>query len=387
MSEIQVLFNGINLVSAGTLATGKSLVRALIGLETDYVLNVILPAGYGYEEILRGSHINTIFFERRKFNSFWRLWFDFVLLPRLVKDLNVAGVISLGNHAAAKLDVPKVVLFRNAYYVDPVEGIGLKEYLKKRLEILFFSQTVSTASKIVVQGESMKKRLAAVWNIPDAKLSIVPNALSEKFAAAGGCQRQEIIPKERLKKDKGFGKQLVLLYVSRYYPHKNHRLILELARKFASKGDEIVILTTMNESDNDVKSLLNERDKEGLNSVFINLGEIEQEELSDWYLMADALFFPSKLESFGNPFIEAMNFGLPILAADKPYAHDVCGDAATYFDPTSVDDAYNKVSTLVDQSKSLKEKGFLRLKSFPNWDTVAKTYLQLIADEISTQKR
>jgi glycosyltransferase involved in cell wall biosynthesis len=31
--------------------------------------------------------------------------------------------------------------------------------------------------------------------------------------------------------------------------------------------------------------------------------------------------------------MEAMSAGIPVLAADRPYAHDLCEDAALFFDP------------------------------------------------------
>src|SRR3546814_15007679 len=53
------------------------------------------------------------------------------------------------------------------------------------------------------------------------------------------------------------------------------------------------------------------------------------------YADADALLFPSLDESFGLPLVEAMTLGLPILAAERPYARSLCGDAAVYFHPST----------------------------------------------------
>jgi glycosyltransferase involved in cell wall biosynthesis len=38
------------------------------------------------------------------------------------------------------------------------------------------------------------------------------------------------------------------------------------------------------------------------------------------------MLFPSYIETFGLPLIEAGNFGMPILAADMNYAREVIGD-------------------------------------------------------------
>ncbi|MEZ0314467.1 MAG: glycosyltransferase [Myxococcota bacterium] len=54
------------------------------------------------------------------------------------------------------------------------------------------------------------------------------------------------------------------------------------------------------------------------------------------YEASDLLVFPSLVETVGLPLLEAMSLGVPILAADRPYAREICGDAADYFDPTDV---------------------------------------------------
>ena len=45
------------------------------------------------------------------------------------------------------------------------------------------------------------------------------------------------------------------------------------------------------------------------------------------------MVFPSLAESFGLPLVEAMAAGCPVAAADRPYAREVAGPAAVYFDP------------------------------------------------------
>ena len=53
------------------------------------------------------------------------------------------------------------------------------------------------------------------------------------------------------------------------------------------------------------------------------------------YERADALLFASRLETWGLPITEAQGHGLPVLAADLPYAHETVGDypRANFFDP------------------------------------------------------
>jgi len=65
----------------------------------------------------------------------------------------------------------------------------------------------------------------------------------------------------------------------------------------------------------------------------VGLGYLQGAELRQAYELADALVMPSLVETVGLPMLEAMNVGIPVIAADRPYAHDVCEDAAVFFDP------------------------------------------------------
>jgi glycosyltransferase involved in cell wall biosynthesis len=55
------------------------------------------------------------------------------------------------------------------------------------------------------------------------------------------------------------------------------------------------------------------------------------------YKAASAFVLPSLVESGNVTMMEAMSVGTPVLAADRPYAHDLCEDAALFFDPRDPD--------------------------------------------------
>lgn len=65
-----------------------------------------------------------------------------------------------------------------------------------------------------------------------------------------------------------------------------------------------------------------------------NFGELEYTEILSQYNRMSALIYPSKIESFGLPLIEANAMSLPIIAAELDYVRDVCSPSET-FDPNS----------------------------------------------------
>jgi glycosyltransferase involved in cell wall biosynthesis len=56
------------------------------------------------------------------------------------------------------------------------------------------------------------------------------------------------------------------------------------------------------------------------------MGVISFDDVLCAYRDADALIFPSYIETFGLPLIEAASFGIPIIVADLPYSHEVLQD-------------------------------------------------------------
>ena len=110
------------------------------------------------------------------------------------------------------------------------------------------------------------------------------------------------------------------------------------------------------------------------------MGPLKEGELAGYFLNADALFFPSLLESFSATYLEAMHFGLPILTSDLDFARYICGDAALYFNPWNPSDIIEKICILRDNNnlrKKLVDEGRQRISSF------FKSWEEIIADLIS----
>ena len=76
------------------------------------------------------------------------------------------------------------------------------------------------------------------------------------------------------------------------------------------------------------------------------LGAVPYEQILGYYRGAVAMVFPSLLETFGIPLLEAMLAGAPIVASDIPTFREIAGDAALYFpagDPTALARAVARV--------------------------------------------
>lgn len=104
---------------------------------------------------------------------------------------------------------------------------------------------------------------------------------------------------------------------------------------------------------------------------------ISAEDLIYLYQGAYCLVFPSLYEGFGLPPLEAMTLGCPVITSEVASLPEICGDAALYVDPYSVNDIRNKIEMLLnnpDLRKKLSKAGKERAKLFGMENYVRKLY-------------
>jgi glycosyltransferase involved in cell wall biosynthesis len=101
--------------------------------------------------------------------------------------------------------------------------------------------------------------------------------------------------------------------------------------------------------------------------------------IANLYKYAALFVYPSLYEGFGIPPLEAMSYGIPVIASNKSSIPEVCGDAAHYFDPTSVDSIAEAILFGLsnrDLRTRLINSGFERLNYF-RWDRTASMIIDI----------
>jgi glycosyltransferase involved in cell wall biosynthesis len=377
--SVKILINCFNLRSAGTLVTAKNLLEALARQDGSWHYTVLVPEGFDYEALSLGKNFTLIPIKTPFAYRFYRLYFDHIGIRRLISKIRPAAYLALGNIGPVRLPVPQIVLFHNPFYLDwnNFSDARISEKIIKAMERHFFAKTVRNTAFFIAQTEYMKQRLKEVWNVDDDKISVIPNALPSALRIP------EDAPSDgSMESDESWE----FLYVSRYYPHKNHDFLIPVAHGLLrNKVSEARLLVTIDENITEGRAFLDRVRKEGLQDIIQNIGEIGHDLLKNRYRRCTALFFPSLMETFGMPLLEAMAFGKPILAAEMPYARDLCDQAALYFDPRNPDsamEAIRKVRTDRSLRESLSRSSLQRLKQFPSWDEVASSYKNVLRKAI-----
>jgi glycosyltransferase involved in cell wall biosynthesis len=101
-------------------------------------------------------------------------------------------------------------------------------------------------------------------------------------------------------------------------------------------------------------------------------------ELIALYSMAEAFIFPSWIEGFGIPVLEAMTCGAPLLASDRGAIPEVAGDAALLSDAEDDATLARHMALVLGNpaaAQQLRERGFVRAAQF-SWRRTAEQILE-----------
>lgn len=258
-----------------------------------------------------------------------------------------------------------------AYKALPSWSARLRNFVTCGYQGLWFG----SADRWVVEASNAKGGLVKRIGLEADNIAVVPNTCAAIFPAAGIADA--VAPKE--------GETVRLLYVTAYYPHKNLELIPAVAAALrdrdATRDYEFIITLP---GDEPALGRIKQRAR-GLNveKSINNVGRVSLNEVISLYDNAHICFMPSLLETFSASYPEAMAMGRPIVASDLGFARAVCSDAAVYFEPTSADDAAQKIVSLSnDQPKwnELIRRGKEVLNSLPTARQKHDMYVDLLRD-------
>lgn len=167
-----------------------------------------------------------------------------------------------------------------------------------------------------------------------------------------------------------------LLYVGNAYPHKNLEVFLALADRFPD-----ICFVLIGKKDFFYRRLERKIVRAGVTNIRL-VGFVPDRELSVFYRYAKGYVFPSLYEGFGLPPLEAMAYGIPVIAADRGSIPEILGDAALLFDPADEHGLERSVKQLFsDRSVSdrMVRRGFERLGRY-RWNDMAERMIVVYAD-------
>lgn len=179
-------------------------------------------------------------------------------------------------------------------------------------------------------------------------------------------------------------------FVGAIKERKNVRRMVEAFEIFSRRHPEYQLLLAGRNAGSYADAIRARIARGNLEEKVLLPGFLSDEEISYGYQNAEALIFPSLLEGFGFPVIEAMSCGLPVITSNSSSLKELAGDgAALLVDPESVDEIAAAMEQVVADSAmraALIEKGRARAAEF-SWEKAARKTLALIEKIAETRSR
>lgn len=358
-----------NLRVAGGLSVGKNIVAILPKVAPQHEYFMIIPSELGYETHGEKENVSVIEIEQMSFLK--RIFFDLLVLPKLVKKFNPDVIFGLGNLGIINPPCKQAILVQKSNLMYSAKHYK-RELYKYRLKNLLLKQRIKKILRytqlVFCQTPVVKEKFAHVFKYPSNQIKIMPNAVSEFSRKQNGNKK---VPE--IFNNKNFN----LFFLTKFYAHKNLEILIEIFKKYSEKLKDIrCIITISADQHPNAPKFLGKIEKYKLDNHIINAGPLKQEELACYFNASDALFFPTLLESFSGTYLEAMHFGLPIMTSNLDFARYICDDAAVYFDPWNPEDIVEKILLLKNNPQlreELVEKGTKRAsKFFKSWEEILK---------------
>ena len=164
-------------------------------------------------------------------------------------------------------------------------------------------------------------------------------------------------------------KKIKFLYVSDFWPYKNHLFLIDLLIKFSDYSDfeiDLIGNCPLNykvQIENKIENKNNIRQKIKIH------GSLPHSKIPEFYKNADVVIFPSSCENLPIAVIEAMSFGKPIITLDQGPMNEMIYSNNLYLD---IDDLSYSVRVLrqfchLDNLKKCSLKNLERSKKY-DWD-------------------
>ena len=286
------------------------------------------------------------------------------LLPRLAARAGVELLHSMASTAPAWGRFRRVVTIHDlAYRLVPDAHLGLLGVGMRALVPV----AAHRSHRIIVDSASTGADAERLLRVSAAKVDVVPLGL-------GTTSRAQAVPGPELRARLHAGTRPIVLCVAAKRPHKNLARLIGALALIPRERRPLLVLPGYHTPYED--ELRHRAAEVAVTDDVRLLGWVDPAELEGLYAAAAAFVFPSLMEGFGLPVLEAMARGVPVACSSRGSLGEVAGDAALRFDPESEPDIAAAIERLLaDPAKAdrLRAAGRERAAKFTWAATAAGT--------------
>lgn len=234
------------------------------------------------------------------------------------------------------------------------------------------------ANLVLAVSDSTRSDLVANYGISPERVCRIYSGVSDEYAHIDRNDKKLVEVKEKYRLPFKF-----IFFLGTIEPRKN---IASLVRAFDRLKDlagneklKLVVAGSRGwKSEKTIEAL--KKAKHTKDIIFIS--NVPNRDKTPLYNLATAFVYPSFLEGFGFPVLEAMKCGVPVIASNTSSIPEVVGSEGILIDPEKPDEIYVALRDLLGDSgfcKHFQERGKRRTVIF-SWRNTAREFLRTVED-------
>lgn len=227
---------------------------------------------------------------------------------------------------------------------------------------LWFTLPAKYASKITTISEESKRNLMRYAGIPSKQIEVIPIGVDDSFMTLNINEHDKaVILNNRSNKP-------AVLHISDAKTNKNVERLIE-----ALDGLNVKFIKIGRMTDSQM-TLLKKH-----NIDFYHVQNASMDTLVKIYNSVDCLAFPSLVEGFGMPVLEAQRCGCPVITSNTSSLPEVAGNGAVLVDPYSAQDIRRGILEVLQDHAvrdAIVARGFANAQRF-EWSRIASMYENL----------
>ena len=345
MRTRRILLNALSLTKGGGRSYVRNVLRELGRDSRGFEFTVVAATGQISRQEAGGLDLVELSFgtSASSLSVLRRVLYEQAGLPLRARNYDL--LYCLGDLSPIVGWTPTVVALRNPNIYDH----RFYDNIRLRLMNALVRISVRRARRVVFPSRAAADLIAERVSIPDDRIRVVPHGIStEAFGGyAGDRNRGGEYPR----------------YVFLPAALERHKNMEVLIRSLAHVADPELQVWIAGGDETDPRygaELKTLARRTGVEDRVRFLGPVPYERILCLFRESVALVFPSWLETFGHPLLEAMVAETPIIASDIPPFREISGDAALYFppdDPVHLARAIDRVLMQHDDTKTRIVRG------------------------------
>lgn len=229
--------------------------------------------------------------------------------------------------------------------------------------------TLARSSRLIAVSEATAGDITTYLDIERTNVRVIHEGLDPDFLGDGGTDAPDGLPSS------------YALFVSTLEPRKNVIGVLEAFALAVDRGysGHLVLVGRWGWRTESIREAL---EKSPVRDRIRHLDYVDRHQLVGLYRGAEAFLFPSWLEGFGLPLLEAMACGTPVITSDRSAMPEVAGNAAMCVDPedpAAIASALMRIVGDPGHRQALSDAGRQRAALF-SWDQAAAATAQVLRE-------